>query len=81
MQRIALLIGNQFYGNFDRLKTPARDAECVGKALGKYGFEIDCRKDQSAIEIYESVQDAVDKLRMGATSMVFYYAGHGCSVG
>ena len=63
------------------MTTPASDAECVGKALEELGFEIDCRTDQTRNEIYGSVQEAADKLNMDATSMVFYYAGHGCSVG
>ena len=61
--------------------TPARDAECVGKALEQLGFDIDCRTDQTRIDILGSVKKAAGKLNMDATSMVFYYAGHGCSVG
>ena len=63
------------------LKTPAKDVECVGNKLKDLGFEIDCRIDQNTNDISAAVQETVNKLRTGATSMVFYYAGHGCCVG
>ena len=81
MQRIALAIGNEMYTNFRELRTAKEDARCIGEVLGELGFEVDLKFDQTRNDFWSSVGNAAEKLAEGAVDMIFYYAGHGCSIG
>jgi hypothetical protein len=79
-RRIAYVIGNGEYSEFQKLKMPAKDARDVAEALENLGFDVDCKINQTRGDILDMVDGAISKLKRGATCVVFYYAGHGCVV-
>lgn len=73
----ALLIGNQNYENWSKLKTPLDDIEQIGEVLEKqYGFQVTYVRDGSRREILQEIY------RLGLQTtfedhVLVYYAGHG----
>ena len=84
-KRIALLIGNQGYGeSVGPLQNPYKDIALVGRALTDVGFNVlDPLKDATRDDMLFGVHDLAAKLRQaGAGAIGFlYYTGHGVSVG
>lgn len=80
-QRVALLIANGNYQNFSSLTGPVAEAEQLGAALKRLGFEVELVKNGSR----EQMLDALDRLRdrVGGRGgvAVFHYGGHGVQVG
>ena len=73
----ALIIGNNNYTNFPKLKTARNDAKAVGKVLREqYGFETEVLLDAMRIEILNSLNTLRNRLGKN-DSFLFYYAGHG----
>ena len=81
-KRLALVIGNSFYGNFSELKNSKKDAEDVNVKLELLGFAVD--NDPKINRTYHDMLKDVSKfaksIQEGVTDIVFYYAGHGCSI-
>ena len=81
-KRLALVIGNSFYEAFPELKNSKNDAEDVKVKLESLGFAVD--DDPSINHTYrEMMQDVVNftkRIHKGVTDIVFYYAGHGCTI-
>jgi Tfp pilus assembly protein PilF len=81
-RRIALVIGNSRYRYVSYLKNPHNDAVLVAKSLKSAGFELvgggpQLDLDKPAFD--RVVQDFGNALE-GATTALFYYAGHGIEI-
>jgi formylglycine-generating enzyme required for sulfatase activity len=73
----ALVIGNNDYREFDKLKTAVGDAEAVAKALGDdYGFAVTLLKNATRDDIIGALDDLRARLKPDDNLLV-YYAGHG----
>jgi hypothetical protein len=74
---LALVIGNEQYANFSRLRTPAADAQAIAATLrSDYGFEVTELTNATRYQIVT----ALSRLRREATendNVLIYYAGHG----
>lgn len=75
--RIALVIGNSKYENFDSLPNPKRDASLMAEALGKSGFQnVKLLTDVNRDALSQALRSFADDSR-NANWAVVYYAGHG----
>jgi hypothetical protein len=74
---LALVIGNERYANFARLRTPAADVRALAAVLrSDYGFTVTELMDATRYQIVS----ALSRLRREATgddNVLIYYAGHG----
>lgn len=77
--RVALVIGNSAYRHTAGLPNPKNDAEAMGAALKRLGFDVDVRTDLTRAETEQALRQFGDRLD-GAKAAVFYYAGHGLQV-
>jgi Tfp pilus assembly protein PilF len=81
-RRIALVVGNSRYRYVSYLKNPRNDAFLIAKALKSVGFEVidggpQLDLDKPALD--RVIQDFGNALQ-GATTALFYYAGHGIEI-
>ena len=74
-QRIALVIGNADYAK-GPLKNPVNDANDVGAALRRLGFQVVLRTNVNRAQMRAAVRDFGMSLRAGGVGL-FYFAGHG----
>ena len=74
--RIALLIGNGAYSTFGELPNPRNDAEDLGAAFGRLGFDVTTVLDAGRGGMHEVLQ-AFARRSVGADVAVVFYAGHG----
>ena len=74
--RIALLIGNGAYSSFGELPNPRNDAEDVGAAFGRLGFDVTTVVDAGRGRMHEALQGFARR-SVGAAVAVVFYAGHG----
>jgi tetratricopeptide (TPR) repeat protein len=76
-QNLALVIGNEQYADFTRLRTPASDAHAIATVLRRdYGFDVTELTNATRYQIVS----ALSRLRRAATendNVLIYYAGHG----
>ncbi len=87
----ALVVGNASYntkkGQRRDLITAENDARAIQKAFTKYGFDVFDYEDTSNINLTRSqFKNALDEFsdrveNERAASVIFYYAGHGISIG
>ena len=74
---LALVIGNEQYSDFTRLKTPVADVHAVAALLGRdYGFTVTVLVNATRYQLVS----ALSQIRRQATaedSVLIYYAGHG----
>ena len=78
-RRVALVIGNSAYKNTVPLPNPRNDAQAIGAALRRVGFNVDVRVDVDKRGFDDALRRFGDRLE-GATAAVFFYAGHGLQV-
>jgi hypothetical protein len=79
--RVALVIGNSRYENsVGALRNTVHDAEAMGKALRTLGFTVIEKHNVTRDELMSALLQFRAKLS-GAEVGVFYFAGHGISVG
>ncbi|MGD9925723.1 MAG: caspase family protein [Pseudorhodoplanes sp.] len=74
-KRVALIIGNGDYANAPRLPNPRNDAEDVGGALRRTGFEVIVGVDLDK----PGMEDATIRFARAARDAdvaIFYYSGH-----
>ena len=75
-RRVALVVGNSAYTSAAALRNPRSDANDMGEALQKLGFEVvlgvDLNQERFATTI-ETFARTID----GADVALFFYAGHG----
>jgi uncharacterized caspase-like protein len=73
----ALIIGNERYKDFDKLRSPLADAKAIAEVLRtSYGFEVQVLANATRYELLS----AFSKLRKESTesdNVLIYYAGHG----
>lgn len=74
---LALVIGNEQYADFTKLKTPLADVQALAGVLTRdYGFDVQVLANATRYQIVS----ALSRLRQQATendSVLIYYAGHG----
>jgi Caspase domain len=75
-QRVALVIGNGNYVNFNRLKNPASDATAVATTLRGVGFQVIEQENLTRRTMIQAIRSFTDKLSPGGIALLFY-AGHG----
>ena len=77
--RVALVIGNAEYTSITPLQNPVHDAVDMGDVLGRLGFDVISRVDQSNAELDDAVRVFAEKAE-GAEVALLFYAGHGVEV-
>ena len=83
-QRVALLIGNEAYGNeIGRLANPHNDVALLQQALKGLGFEVTVERDAGLGSLTRAVNAYARRLQAAGSNAVgsFYYSGHGASDG
>ena len=78
-RRVALVVGNAAYRHTVPLDNPKNDAQDIGKALKRLGFEVEVETDLSRSD-FEKVLRAFGDRVEGASAALFFYAGHGIQV-
>jgi uncharacterized caspase-like protein len=78
-KRVALVIGNGNYRNFQRLDNPVNDATGVAAALRDAGFQVILRLDASREDMSQAVEE-FDQALSKADVGLFYFAGHAAQV-
>ena len=79
-KRVALVIGNAAYVNTAPLANPRNDAADIAAVLRKLSFLVTEGKDLDKAGMDRTIRDFANSLS-GATTALFYYAGHGLQVG
>lgn len=78
-KRVALVIGNGSYRNFQQLDNPVNDARGVAAALRESGFEVILRLDATREDMSQAL-DQFDQALSKADIGLFYFAGHAAQV-
>lgn len=74
--RVALVIGNDAYQHARPLNAAVNDANAVGVALQKLGFETVTAANAGLEQMVEAMETLKTKA-VGAKAVLVYYAGHG----
>lgn len=77
--RVALVIGNNNYSNFSKLKNSLNDARDIKSILVNKDFDVIFLENASLKEMENGIRKFSSKLKNGGTGM-FYYAGHGLEI-
>ena len=73
----ALVIGNNEYKGFKRLKTAINDAEVIAGILSnRYGFKVKLLRNATRVQILSELNDLRQRLT-DKDNLLIYYAGHG----
>jgi len=78
--RVALVIGNAAYAG-SPLKNPVHDARAMAKVLAEYGFAVAELENAGQQRMEDAIRAFRDRLGEGRGVGLFYFAGHGVSVG
>jgi len=78
-KRVALVIGNGAYRNFQTLDNPINDANGVAAALRAAGFEVILSVNASRDDMMQALQ-RFDEALAHADVALFYFAGHAAQV-
>jgi uncharacterized caspase-like protein len=81
-KRVALVIGNSAYQhtkNLPLLANPLNDADDVGAALRRFGFDVTVQKNLGKQAMDEAIADFGRKAAH-AEAALFYFAGHGIQI-
>jgi uncharacterized caspase-like protein len=78
-KRVALVIGNGAYRNFEALDNPPNDARGVAAALQAAGFKVTLQIDATRAQMMQAVEDFGSALGQSDVAL-FYYAGHAAQV-
>jgi len=78
-RRVALVIGNGHYRNFETLDNPTNDARGVGAALQEVGFQVTLRLDATREDMAQALEE-FDREAARADVALFYFAGHATQV-
>ena len=76
LKRVALVIGNQDYGE-NSLENSINDAVGVSKTLKHIGFEVILKKDVTLLSFYKALEEFKEKIEPHNSIAFFYFAGHG----
>lgn len=77
--RVALVIGNGAYADFDALPNPPNDARGVARALESAGFRVTLRVDANRADMLAAIETFGRDLA-AANVGLFYFAGHAAQV-
>ncbi len=77
--RHALLIGNDSYLEVPALRNARADAETMGTALQKAGYEVTVMKDRNLKEMKDDVREFKSRIK-GGDEVFFFYSGHGVQI-
>lgn len=77
--RHALLIGNDSYLEVPALRNARADAETMGTALQKAGYEVTVMKDRNLKEMKDDVREFKSHIK-GGDEVFFFYSGHGVQI-
>jgi len=78
-KRVALVIGNASYRNFQALDNPINDAKGVAEALRGASFDVTLKLDASLEEMHRAIDTFADNIA-SADVALFYFAGHAAQV-
>lgn len=78
--RVALVIGNGDYSDTTKLANPVNDASDIAAKLRDLGFIVVEGENLGKRDMEQKIGEFSDQLE-GSEAAVFYYAGHGISVG
>lgn len=78
--RYALLIGNDSYQAVPKLLNARSDAEAMGQAMRKAGYQTTIVKDRSLKQVKDDIRLFKTRIQEGDEVVVFY-AGHGVQIG
>jgi uncharacterized caspase-like protein len=78
-RRVALVIGNGNYQNFQPLDNPVNDANGVAGALRAAGFQVIVRLDATRAAMQAALDEFEGQLARADVGL-FYYAGHAAQV-
>jgi uncharacterized caspase-like protein len=78
-KRVALVIGNGDYRNFQRLDNPVNDARGVATALTAAGFTVTLKLDATREQMIQAL-NAFDQALRSSEVGLFYFAGHAAQV-
>lgn len=76
VKRVALVIGNQDYGD-NSLLNPIHDAIGIKETLERIGFDVTMRNDLTLSKFYKALDEFKKKIEPNNTVVFFYFAGHG----
>lgn len=79
-QKIAILIANDDYANFEQLLTPRNDVAELAQILHNLGFKTLCFLNLNLHEMKVVMNIFGELVKQGAYA-IFYFAGHGFSAG
>ncbi len=74
-KRVALVIGNNDYQNFEPLTNPVNDAENLKSALESINFDVVFVKNTTLRQFYQALKEFNKRARDADVALV-YYAGH-----
>lgn len=78
-RRLAFVVGNGDYQNFDSLANPRRDAGAVGDALERIGFDVTRVMDGDGQVMNSALSNFIEEARE-SDIVLFYFAGHSVQV-
>ena len=78
-QRVALVVGNNDYESFIKLKNPINDARAMRDSLKRKKFEVIYLENVSQKKFKRAIKKFTNKLSAGGVGL-FYFAGHGIQV-
>lgn len=76
--KVALVLGNSAYDQ-DRIKSATAEVRAVSRKLGKLGFAVIRRTNQTKKQMEQALVEFGRKIRSGTTTF-FYFAGHSLQV-
>jgi hypothetical protein len=76
LRKVALVIGNDAYAGYPRLKNPANDANLMSTTLRGLGFDVATYTDVGYSQMIKAIKDFSYTLN-GSDVVLFYFAGHG----
>lgn len=78
-KKFALLIGNSDYTHVPRLANPVNDANALGAAFDRIGFEVSVALNLDGVGLNRALRDFARKAR-NADVAILYFAGHGLEI-
>ena len=77
--RLALVIGNSGYTNYDRLLNAVRDARLLQTSLKQAGFDVSSVENANIVQFRDSINAFTRKVEASGEDAVafIYFAGHG----
>ncbi|SFV59980.1 hypothetical protein MNB_SV-12-1250 [hydrothermal vent metagenome] len=79
VKRVALVIGNQDYGD-NSLLNPINDAIGIKETLERIGFSVTLKKNLTLSQFYQALDEFKEKIEPNNTIVFLYFAGHGNTV-